>query len=158
VLFGTVLAIDQRALLQIAAMSSVIVLAIAVLYRPLAVGAFDPAFLRTVGTSAPYGAVFSALVVLALVASFQAFGTLLAVGPMLLPAAAARCWGLGAAGSMALATGFGLAASVAGLLVSYHVNLPSGPAIVLAAGLLFGISLAVANALPRLTPMIWRGA
>jgi zinc/manganese transport system permease protein len=158
VLFGTVLAIDQRALLQIAAMSSVIVLAIAVLYRPLAVGAFDPAFLRTVGRSAPYGAVFSALVVLALVASFQAFGTLLAVGPMLLPAAAARCWGLGAAGSMALATGFGLAASVAGLLVSYHVNLPSGPAIVLAAGLLFGISLAVANALPRLTPMIWRGA
>ena len=158
VLFGTVLAIDQRALLQIAAMSSVIVLAIAVLYRPLAVGAFDPAFLRTVGTSAPYGAVFSALVVLALVASFQAFGTLLAVGPMLLPAAAARGWGLAAAGSMALATGFGLVASVAGLLVSYHVNLPSGPAIVLAAGLLFGISLAVANALPRLTPMIWRGA
>jgi zinc/manganese transport system permease protein len=154
VLFGTVLAIDQRALLQIAAVSSVIVLAVAALYRPLAVGAFDPAFLRTVAPRAPYGPVFSALVVLALVASFQAFGTLLAVGPILLPAAAARCWGLGAAGSMALATGFGLVASVAGLLVSYHVNLPSGPAIVLAAGLLFGISLALVNALPRLAPMI----
>ena len=154
VLFGTVLAIDQRALLQIAATSSVIVLVIAALYRPLAVGAFDPAFLRTVAARAPYGAVFSALVVLALVASFQAFGTLLAVGPILLPAAAARCWGLGAAGSMALATGFGLVASVAGLLVSYHVNLPSGPAIVLAAGLLFGISFALANALPRLAPII----
>ena len=100
---------------------------------------------------------FSTLVVLGLVASFQAFGTLLAVGPMLLPAAAARCWGLGAAGSMALATGFGLTASVAGLLVSYHVSLPSGPAIVLAAGLLFGISLALADALPRLAPMIRRG-
>ena len=158
VLFGTVLAIDRRALLQIATASSVIVLVIAALYRPLAVGAFDPVFLRAVGARVPYGAMFSALVVVALVASFQAFGTLLAVGPLLLPAAAARCWGLGAAGSIALATGFGLAASVAGLLVSYHVNLPSGPAIVLAAGLLFGISLAVANALPRLTPMIWRGA
>jgi zinc/manganese transport system permease protein len=158
VLFGTVLAIDQRALLQIAAVSSVIVLMIAALYRPLAVGAFDPSFLRSVSARAPYAAVFSALVVLALVASFQAFGTLLAVGPMLLPAAAARCWGLGAAGSMALATGFGMAASVAGLLVSYHVNLPSGPAIVLAAGLLFGISLAITNALPRLAPMIGRGA
>jgi zinc/manganese transport system permease protein len=55
---------------------------------------------------------------------------------------------------MALATGFGLVASVAGLLVSYHVNLPSGPAIVLAAGLLFGISFALANALPRLAPII----
>jgi zinc/manganese transport system permease protein len=158
VLFGTVLAIDQRALLQIATVSSVIVLVIAALYRPLAVGAFDPAFLRVAGVRAPYGAVFSALVVLALVASFQAFGTLLAVGPMLLPAAAARCWGLGAAGSMALATGFGLAASVAGLLVSYHVNLPSGPAIVLTAGLLFGVSLTAANVLRRLAPIIGREA
>jgi zinc/manganese transport system permease protein len=158
VLFGTVLAIDRSALLQIAAVSSVIVLVIAALYRPLAVGAFDPAFLRAVGVRAPYGALFSTLVVAALVASFQAFGTLLAVGPMLLPAAAARCWGIGAAVSIALATGFGIAASVAGLLVSYHVNLPSGPAIVLAAGLLFGISLALASALSRLAPMIRRGA
>ena len=91
VLFGTVLAIDRVALLQIAAVSSIIVLVIATLYRPLAVGAFDPAFLRAVGARAPYGAVFSTLVVFGLVASFQAFGTLLAVGPMLLPAAAARC-------------------------------------------------------------------
>ena len=156
VLFGTVLAIDQRALLQIAAASSVVVLVIAALYRPLAVGAFDPAFLRAAGTRAPYGAVFLVLVVLGLVASFQAFGTLLAVGPMLLPAAAARCWGLGVAASMALATGFGMAASVAGLLLSYHGNLPSGPAIVLAAGLLFGISLLAADTWRRLMPMIGR--
>jgi len=98
------------------------------------------------------------LVVLALVASFQAFGTLLAVGPLLLPAAAARCWGFGAGASMVLATGFGLAASVAGLLVSYHANLPSGPAIVLAAGLLFGISLVATNGFRRLAPMIGREA
>jgi zinc/manganese transport system permease protein len=154
VLFGTVLAIDQRALIQIAAASSVIVLAIAALYRPLAVGAVDPAFLRAVGTRFPYGAVFQALVVLGLVASFQAFGTLLAVGPMLLPAAAARCWGLGAGGSMLLATGFGLAASIAGLLVSYHGNLPSGPAIVLAAALLFGFSLATVAGWRRLVLII----
>jgi zinc/manganese transport system permease protein len=157
VLFGTVLAIDQRALVQIAAVSSVIVLAIATLYRPLAVGAFDPAFLRAAGTRAPYGALFQALVVLALVASFQAFGTLLAVGPMLLPAAAARCWGLRVGASMVLATGFGLAASVAGLLVSYHGNLPSGPAIVLAAGLLFGVSVVATSAWRRLAAMIGRG-
>jgi len=154
VLFGTVLAIDRGALLQIAVASSIILLAIAALYRPLAVGAFDPPFLRAVGARAPYGVIFLALVVLALVVGFQAFGTLLAVGPMLLPAAAARCWGLGVASSMALATGFGMAASVAGLLVSYHANLPSGPAIVLAAGLLFGLSLVASNFWRRLVPMI----
>jgi zinc/manganese transport system permease protein len=145
VLFGTVLAIDRTALLQIAALSSAMLLVAATLYRPLAVSAFDPVFLRLAGTGAPYAAVFSGLVVLALVASFQAFGTLLALGPMLLPAAAARCWRLGVVASIALATGFGLAASVAGLLVSYHGNLPSGPAIVLSAGLLFGISFIAAG-------------
>jgi zinc/manganese transport system permease protein len=77
---------------------------------------------------------------------------------MLLPAAAARCWGLKVAASMALATGFGLAASIAGLLVSYHGNLPSGPAIVLAAGSLFGISLVATSALRCLAPMIGRVA
>ena len=153
VLFGTVLAIDRAALLQIAALASIILLVIAALYRPLAVGAFDPAFLLAVGIRAPYGAVFAALVVLALVASFQAFGTLLALGPMLLPAAAARCWRLGAAASIALATGFGVAASLAGLLLSYHGNMPSGPAIVLSAGVLFGMSSILAGILRRVTPV-----
>jgi zinc/manganese transport system permease protein len=55
---------------------------------------------------------------------------------------------------MALASGFGFAASVAGLLVSYHGNLPSGPVIVLAAGLLFGISLVATRSLRLLAPMI----
>lgn len=150
VLFGTVLAIDHGAVLQIAAATTVIVLAVAALYRPLAVGAFDPGFLRIVGRRAPYDAIFVVLVVLALVASFQAFGTLLAVGPMLLPAAAARCWGLRTAISMVLATGFGGIASVAGLLASYHANLPSGPAIVLAGGGLFLASAIIAGAWHRL--------
>ena len=97
---------------------------------------------------------FVVLVVLALVASFQAFGTLLALGPMLLPAAASRCWGLGVAASMALAIVFGALASVAGLLISYHANLPSGPAIVLAAGAMFGVSLAVSGAWRRLLPLV----
>ncbi len=143
VLFGSVLAIDRHALLQITAVSSVVLLAAAALYRPLAVGGFDAAFLRAMGASAAYRMAFMAMVVLALVASFQAFGTLMAIGPLLLPAAAARCWRLSVAASMALATAFGIVASVAGLLISYHANLPSGPAIVLTAGSLFAASLLV---------------
>ena len=151
VLFGTVLAVDHGTVLQIAAASTVTVLTIAALYRPLAVGAFDPSFLRVASPRVPYDAVFVALVVLALVMSFQAFGTLLAVGPMLLPAAAARCWGLRVAASMALATGFGLIASVSGLLASYHANLPSGPAIVLAGGILYLASAIITSTWHRLT-------
>jgi zinc/manganese transport system permease protein len=156
VLFGTVLAIDRSALVQSAIISSVTLIVIALFYRPLSVGAFDPAFLRAVSAHAPYDAVFVTVVLLTLVASFQAFGTLLAIGPMVLPAAAARCWNLGASASIVLAIVFALIASVAGLLASFHGNLPSGPAIVLAGGFLFGVSLVSAMLLRRLAQVTGR--
>jgi zinc/manganese transport system permease protein len=158
VLFGTVLAIDRPMLLQIAVVTSVVLIVIAALYRPLAAGAVDADLLRALGVRTPYGTIFVILVVLALVASFQAFGTLLAIGPMLLPAAAARAWKLGVAASMALAAVFGLAASVGGLLLSYHANLPSGPAIVLAGGVLFGLSLLASGTLWRPAALAQEGA
>src|ERR1700682_1421852 len=93
VLLGTVLAIDVPALVLIVAIASVVVSVLALIFRPLAIQSFDPAFLRTMGGSdSPYRAIFLVLVVLDLVAGFQAFGTLLAGVPLLLPAAAARCW------------------------------------------------------------------
>ena len=49
VLFGTVLAVDVKALVLIASISSLTILIVAALYRPLAVESFDPAFLRAVG-------------------------------------------------------------------------------------------------------------
>ena len=146
VLFGTVLAIDVNALLLIASITSITLLVIAALYRPLAVESFDPAFLRAVGGGGGvFRAIFITLVVLDLVASFQAFGTLLAIGPMLLPAAAARCWTQKVWPMIALATAIGMAAALAGLLISYYANLPSGPAIVIGAGLIYGISLLAAG-------------
>jgi zinc/manganese transport system permease protein len=146
VLFGTVLAIDLAALLLIASITSITLLVIAALYRPLAVEAFDPSFLRAAGAgTGVFRAIFITLVVLNLVASFQAFGTLLAIGPMLLPAAAARCWTRKVWPMIALASVIGMAAALAGLLISYYANLPSGPAIVISAGLIYGISLLAAG-------------
>jgi zinc/manganese transport system permease protein len=147
VLFGTVLAIDVRALLQIATVSTLTMLLLAVFYRPMAVDSFDPVFLRMAGGHG-MRALFMLLVLLNLIVSFQAFGTLLAIGPMLLPAAAARCWIYRPGVMMGLASALGMLSSYAGLLLSYHRNLPSGPAIVMAAGVLYGVSLlasAVAN-------------
>jgi zinc/manganese transport system permease protein len=156
VLFGTVLAIDRPALFQIAGAASIVIIGAAVLYRVLAVDAFDPVFLRAMGVRTPHRALFQGLVVLTLVASFQAFGTLLAVGPLLLPAAAARCWPLGVVGLMALAIAFGLFASLGGLLLSYHANLPSGPAIVLTSALPFGASMLLASLRRRVRSLRWR--
>jgi len=141
VLLGTVLAIDLPALVLIVAIASVVVTVLALIFRPIAIQSFDPAFLRTMGGSdSAYRAIFLVLVVLDLVAGFQAFGTLLAGVPLLLPAAAARCWAQRIGPLVSLSIGFGMAAGYAGLLVSYHLNVPSGPAIACAAALVYAVS------------------
>eukprot|EP01037_Dinobryon_pediforme_P041096 gene41096-50638_t len=82
------------------------------------------------------------LVVLNLVAGFHALGTLLAVGIMMLPAASARLWATDLTGMIAAAVVISLASTYAGLVVSYAESLPSGPAIILAAGVIYLGSLA----------------
>jgi zinc/manganese transport system permease protein len=144
VLFGTVLALDDPALTLLCTITTITLVTLALLYRPLVLECVDPQFLRSVSRwSAPVHFVFLALVVVNLVAGFQALGTLMAVGIMILPAAAARFWARGVGAVIAVAVCIALAASVAGLLASYHVGLPSGPAIILAAGLAYLVSLLV---------------
>jgi len=158
VLFGTVLAIDLKALMLIATVSSLSVLVLATIYRPLAVDSLDRDFLRAVGARGGlFRAIFFALVVLNLVASFQALGTLMAVGPLLLPAAAAQCWARQVFSMMTLSVAFGIAADYAGLLVSYYANLPSGPAIVLAGGTIYGVSLLLAAPIASGRQFLMRG-
>jgi zinc/manganese transport system permease protein len=142
VLFGTVLSLNDDALILIAGIGSITVLSIAVLWRPLVAECLDPLFLRTVSTSGPiahFG--FLILVVLNLVGGFQALGTLLAVGLMMLPAAAARFWCQDLQSMCGVALAFGVVSSFAGLLASYHLNVASGPAIILAAGTIYIVSL-----------------
>ena len=102
----------------------------------------DPAFLRSVSRAGPpTHLIFLGLVVLNLVGGFHALGTLLAVGLMMLPAAAARFWSADITGMIATATAIGIGSGAVGLLVSFHAELPSGPSIVLTAGVAYLVSL-----------------
>jgi zinc/manganese transport system permease protein len=145
-LFGTVLAIDAPSLLLIASASTVTLLGLAVIWRPLIVECFDPIFLRLVGgRGALVHQLFMVMVVLTLVSAFQALGTLMAVGLLMLPATAARFWCAGVVARALLAAGIGTFSGAGGLLISYHANVPSGPAIVLFAGGLYLFSLSVGS-------------
>lgn len=153
VLFGAVLALDDNALLLLAGISTVTLLALAIIWRPLVLECVDPGFLRSVSRSgAPAHLIFLGLVVLNLVGGFHALGTLLAVGLMMLPAIAARFWTPDITAMIVISTAIAIAASVGGLLISYHGGLPTGPAIILVAGaacmgsLLFG----------KLGGVVWR--
>lgn len=135
VLFGTVLALDDTALILVAAISTLSLAVLAVIYRPLVLECLDPQFLRSVSrASSPTHLLFLVLVVLNLVSGFQALGTLLAVGIMLLPAVTARFWAEDMSGLIIVAVIAAFAASFAGLLLSYLTNVPTGPAIILLSG------------------------
>jgi zinc/manganese transport system permease protein len=136
VLFGSILSVDGAALLLVSAISGVTLLTLALIIRPLIVESFDPAFLRAVGGNGPlYHGIFLTLVVLNLVAGFQSLGSLMAVGLMMLPAAAARFWARDLKGLFVVASAIAFGAGYVGLLASYHLNLAAGPAIILVAGL-----------------------
>jgi zinc/manganese transport system permease protein len=141
-LFGSVLAVDDAALILVAAIATVTLLMLAAIYRPLVIELFDPGFLKSVGGRGGLTyTLFLVLIVLNLIAGFQALGTLMAVGLMILPAIAARFWAQAVWSLAFLAAGIALLAGYAGLLLSYHADLPSGPSIVLLAGAAYLLSL-----------------
>lgn len=142
VLFGTVLALDNEALVLIGGIVAVTLVCLAVFWRALVAECLDPLFLRSVSRmGSPVHFIFLGLVVLNLVGGFQALGTLLSVGLMILPAAGARFWTTRVGPMCVLAVVIGFASCIAGLLLSYHASLPSGPAIILSAGVVYLASI-----------------
>jgi len=155
VLFGTILAIDAQSLYLVGAIASLTLVALALVYRPLVAECFDPGFLRAVGGHGSlYHFLFLFLVVLNLVAGFQALGTLMAVGLMMLPAAVARLWAQSLPSMFLIATSTAIVSGYVGLVASFHFGLASGPAIILTASIAYGLSLLLcpSGALRRLFP------
>ena len=143
-LFGSILAVDAGALVLVTAAVTVALVLLALVWRVLLASSFDPMFLLQFGQSGKWAnQLFMLTVVLTFVACFQTLGTLMAVGLLMLPAIAARSWSRDIPKSCVLASLFAMASGLIGLLLSYHVGLPSGPAIVMTAGLIYLVSMLV---------------
>ncbi len=142
VLFGNILALDNTALYLLASISSISLLLIALLYRPLVIECVDPSFFRHSGyasAAAHYGFLF--LMVINLVSGFHALGTLMAIGIMILPAAAARFWVQSIDQILVAALLISAAGCYIGLLLSFYLDLPSGPAIIISLGTVYIFSI-----------------
>ena len=144
VLFGTVLALNDPTLVLLCSIASLTLLTLALLFRPLVLECADPRFLQSVSPlSAVTHFTFLTLVVVNLVGGFHALGTLMAVGIMIVPSAAARFWANSIGGLIVAAVAIAVLSSFSGLLLSYHYSLPSGPAIILAAGVTYIASVTI---------------
>ena len=93
-LFGeTAAKMNADKLIVIVVNSTISMIALALIYRPLALDCVDPGFLRSVSRAGGVAHLtFLALLVLNLISAFHALGTLLGVGIMIIPAAGARFW------------------------------------------------------------------
>lgn len=141
-LFGNVLAVDDAALFGMAGVATVTLPALALIWRPLVLESLDPGFMAaTSGRGGLWHLVFLMLVVLCVVSGFVALGTLMSVGLMMLPAIAARHWSNSLAGQVRVSVLLACLSSAGGLILSYNLDIPAGPAIVLTAGGLWVVSL-----------------
>ncbi|WP_370389814.1 metal ABC transporter permease [Snodgrassella alvi] len=152
-LFGSILSVDKSALTLVAIVSSISMLVLAVIYRPLMLESIDPPFLRAVnGKGTLWHIIFLILVVMNLVAGFQALGTLMSVGLMMLPAISARLWQKSMGGILMIAAIIAVLCGYIGLLLSFYIDLPSGPAIILCCGMVYILSLFVGSE----SGILWR--
>jgi zinc/manganese transport system permease protein len=134
ILFGDILAITS---LDVALLAGAVVVGLGVawaFHRPLVALALDPriaAVLRLGPRSAQ--AALVGLVTLAVVASYQAVGSLLVVGLLLAPAVAAGHWTTRIPTRMVLAAVLGIASVLVGLLVSWHAATAAGASVAVTA-------------------------
>lgn len=137
-LFGNVLGLANSDLWITYGLSFFIVMVLAIFHRHLLMVLFDSTVAGSVGLRVAWlDYMLIAMMVMAMISSLQAVGVVMSLGLLILPAATiyllSDSYGLMLWGGAALGT----AGSVAGLLLSYWANLPSGPAIVLVLGTAF---------------------
>jgi zinc/manganese transport system permease protein len=142
VLFGNVLALDDTALMVIAFNATVTLVVLVFIYRALVMECVDPLFLRSVSRAGgPAHLAFLALVAVSLVNGFHALGTLLAVGLMILPAGIARFFAREVFSMIVVAVAAAIVSGYAGLILSFHSRVPSGPAIILVAAAIYLVAV-----------------
>ncbi len=132
ILFGNVLGVSAADLWLTGGFGAVVLLAVVLLYKELLVISFDPVLAATLRL--PLNALHYLLLILialTVVVSLQTVGVALMVAMLVTPAATAylltrRLWHMMIVGAVV-----GAVASVAGLYLSFYINIASGAAVVL---------------------------
>ncbi len=149
-LFGDILAVSRTDLLWLYAAGAISLVALVVLWRPLLAATVHSDLAAAEGV--PVAAVrfaFTVLVAVVTALAMKVVGILLITSLLIIPAAAARRLAGSPERMAALAAGIGVAAVCLGLQGSLRWDLPSGPAIVLAALILFLFATAAGGLLSR---------
>lgn len=141
-LLGNVLGISTGDLVQLAVLGAIVLVIVLVIRKELLYATFDP--LGAAASGLPVAALeylLLALLGVTIVVSIQAVGIIMVVAMLVTPAATAQLLVVRFGQMMALAVVIAALSAVAGLYLSFYLNLASGASIVLIETLIFGLAL-----------------
>lgn len=144
ILFGDLLGVTTADLGLMGALGALVLLVVVAFYKEFLVLSFDPLLATTLRLPVSFlKNLLLVLLAVVIVMSLQVVGVALVLAMLVTPASAAYLWSRRLPPMMAIAAGFGSISALIGLLLSYHLNLASGPAIVLVETGLFGLAFLV---------------
>lgn len=143
-LFGSVLGVATADVWAILAVTVVVAGVIFLAYRPLLFATFDPEVAEASGVNvARYDALLMLVLAAAILATMQVLGVTLIAAALVLPATIARMLTSSFSRMLILATAIGGTTGLVGMNLSYHLDLQSGPTIVLVGAAAFAAVFAV---------------
>jgi len=137
-LFGQILGVSRGDVWLLAAVTVVAVLVVFFLYRPLLFSTFDPEVAEVSGVAtARVDALLTLVLAAAILSTMTVLGVTLVAATLVIPAVVARMLTDSFGRMLVLATIIGALCGFVGMNLSYHLDIPSGPMIVLTGSALF---------------------
>jgi zinc transport system permease protein len=149
-LFGNILLVSDRDLWFMGAVDAALMITIGLFYRQFLAVAFDEEFARLRGVRVSlFYLLLLCLIAVTVVLLIQVVGLILVIALLTLPAAIAGHHLRSLGHMMVVATLLGALFTTGGLALSYGPDLPTGPTIILIAGVCYALSATVSRYLVR---------
>lgn len=140
-LFGNILMVSQTDLLLIAALDIVIIVTVVLMYNVLHLVSFDEEYARTRNVPVQLvNIILFSLIALTIIATVRVVGIVLMIAILTLPAATAQIYHRWMKPIMITASLITLFSTIAGLVISYYLDMSTGPIIVLIVALIYLLS------------------
>jgi manganese/iron transport system permease protein/iron/zinc/copper transport system permease protein len=143
-LFGSILGVSRADVLAIIGLTAIVGAVVFFAYRQLLFSTFDPEVAEASGVrTARVDALLMVVLAASILATMQVLGVTLIAATLVIPATIARMLTSSFSRVLLLATGIGALTGFAGMNLSYHLDVQSGPTIVLVGAALFAVVFAV---------------
>ena len=145
-LFGSVLGVGTDDVLAIAGVTVLVSAVVFFAYRPLLFTTFDPEVAEASGVpTARVDALLMLVLAATILATMQVLGVTLIAATLVIPATVARMLTDSFSRMLLLAAGIGAITGFVGMNLSYHIDVQSGPTIVLVGASLFAVAFAASG-------------